>query len=431
MKFSPSHSEEYSAISKLLDNIPLPWVVPVTQLFERPLVTDVEGEVIKGFQKSDCLMKLQKGQTVAITAGSRGIANISAIIRAVVRAVRQAGGEPFIVPAMGSHGGATAEGQVKLLTSLGIDEGTVEAPIRSSMETVLVGTTANGLPAYMDKIASDADAVIPVNRIKPHTSFRGAIESGVVKMISIGLGKQKGADVCHKFGYDYLAANIPEIAKVILTKNILCGVGIVENAFHETAKIEILATEELIAREEMLLKEAFKLAPKIFFNSLDVLVLDEIGKDISGAGFDCNVVGRYHNRNAYSGPQITRVVTLDITDKSKGNGNGIGMTDYTTRRAFYKFIPEQTYPNAITSTASVSANMPMVFATDRQAIQMAIKSSYLRDFADVRLVRIKNTNKIESIFVSESLIEYCREHPNLKIEGKAMPFAFNEAGNLW
>lgn len=432
MKFSQPQSEEYSIINDLLDGVPLPRVAPVTQLFERPLVTDMEGEVLRGFQKNGCLMKLRKGQSVAVTAGSRGISNIHLIIRAVVRAVRQAGGEPFVVPAMGSHGGATAEGQVKLLAGLGIDEITVEAPIRSSMETVLVGTTLNGLPAYMDKIASEADAVIPVNRIKPHTSFRGYVESGVVKMIAVGLGKQKGAEVCHKLGYDHIAANIPEIAKIILMKkNILCGVGIVENAFHETANIEVLSTEELVAQEEALLKEAFRLSPKIFFDSLDVLVLDEIGKDISGAGFDCNVVGRYHNRNAYGGPQITRVVTLDITDKSKGNGNGIGMTDYTTRRAFYKFIPEQTYPNAITSTAPVSANMPVVFANDRQAIQAAIKSSHLRDFADVRLVRIKNTNEIRTIFVSESLIGYCREHPNLRVEGEAMPFVFNEAGNLW
>ncbi len=432
MRFAKTGPTEPSSVSALLQNTPLPKVVPVSQLFDGPAVNDMEAAVMRGLAESGCLVRLQKGQSVAVTAGSRGITNLPLAIRTVVRAVKQAGGRPFIVPAMGSHGGATAEGQQKLLAGLGIDENTVEAPVRSSMETVVVGKAANGLPAHMDKHAAAADAVIAINRIKPHTSFRGAIESGVVKMLTIGLGKQKGAEICHNLGFGHMAANVPAIAETILAnKNILCGVGIVENAFHETALVEVMKPQELIAREKELLKEAFKLAPKIFFDSLDVLIIDEIGKDVSGTGFDCNVVGRYHNPHAYGGPEITRVAALDITDKSKGNGNGLGMVDFTTRRAFDKFDPEQTYPNSLTSTIPLSVKIPMVLASDRLAVQAAVKTCNVANRDAIRLVRIKNTNEMSSIYVSEALTGYCHEHPNLKVEGSAAPFAFNDAGNLW
>lgn len=432
MQFATSQSQKSSAVTAILEKIPLPRVVPVSQIFDRPRVDDMEAEIVRRLRESGCLAKVKKGQSIAVTAGSRGITGLPLAIRTVVRAVRQAGGEPFIVPAMGSHGGATAEGQVALLMGLGIDENTVEAPMKSSMETVIVGISSNGIPAHMDKFAAEADGIIAINRIKPHTSFRGAIESGVVKMLAIGLGKQQGAEICHNLGFGHMAANVPAIAEAILkSRNILCGVGIVENAFHETAMVEVLRPEEMIAREKVLLREAFRLAPKIFFDSLDVLILDEIGKDISGTGFDCNVVGRYHNPHAHGGPEISRVVTLDITDKSKGNGNGIGMTDFTTRRAFDKFVPEQTYPNSLTSTIPLSVKMPMVLANDRQAIQAAVKTCNLEDVSEVRLVRIRNTNEIRSIYVSEALAGYCREHPSLRIEGDPEPFAFNSTGNLW
>jgi hypothetical protein len=432
MRFATPQSKEASAVVALLEKTPLPRVVPVSQSFDRPRVDDMETEVARRLRESGCLAGIKKGQSIAVTAGSRGITGLPLAIRTVVRALKEAGAVPFIVPAMGSHGGATAQGQVALLKGLGIDEDTVEAPVQSSMETVVVGVSSNGIPAHMDKFAAEADGIVVVNRIKPHTSFRGAIESGVVKMLTIGLGKQQGAEICHKLGFGHMAANVPAIAEAILkNRNIVCGVGIVENAFHETAMVEVLRPEEMIDREKILLKEAFRLAPKIFFDSLDILVLDEIGKDISGTGFDCNVVGRYHNPHAHGGPEITRLVTLDITDKSKGNGNGIGMTDFTTRRAFDKFVPEQTYPNSLTSTIPLSVKIPMVLANDRQAIQAAVKTCNVEDLAAVRLVRVKNTNEMRSIYVSEALTGYCREHPNLRVEGDPAPFAFNPAGNLW
>jgi hypothetical protein len=333
---------------------------------------------------------------------------------------------------MGSHGGASAEGQVKLLKGLGIDEDSVEAPVKSSMRTVVVGTSAKGLPAHMDMYAAEADAVIAVNRVKPHTSFRGAIESGIVKMLVIGLGKQKGAEICHNLGFRHMAENVPDIAGAILAnRKILAGVALIENAFHETAVVEILEPEEMIGREPALLRQAWDLAPKIFFDSLDVLIVDEIGKDISGTGLDSNVVGRFNNPHVQGGPDITRIVTLNVTDKSKGNANGIGLTDFTTRRLFDKVVAEQTYPNSLTSTVPLTVKMPMVLADDRQAVQAAVKTCNIPDLDAVRLVRIKNTNEMTSIYVSEALLDYCREHPNLEVEGPPAPLAFNSSGNLW
>ncbi|SBW06061.1 Iron-sulfur cluster-binding protein [uncultured delta proteobacterium] len=432
MYFPPSGDPASSTVAGLLQSVPLPRVAPVAQRYDRPRVHDVEAELARLLREKGSLAALQKGQRIAITAGSRGIVNLPLALRTIVREVRAAGGDPFLVPAMGSHGGASAEGQLALLKGLGIDEATVEAPILSSMETVAVGTSANGLPAYMDKYAAEADGVITVNRVKPHTSFRGAIESGVLKMLVIGLGKQKGADVCHNAGFGRMGENVAALAETILAnKNILCGVALLENAFHETARLEVLAPGEMIAREPDLLREAWNLAPKIFFDSLDVLIIDEIGKDISGTGFDCNVVGRFHNPHAHGGPDIARVGILDITDKSRGSGYGIGLADFTTRRAYDKFLPEQSYPNALTTTATLAAKMPMVLANDRQAIQAAVKTCNRDDLGAVRLVRIKNTIDMETVYVSESLKEHCLAHPNLTITGEFAPFAFNGRGDLW
>lgn len=421
-----------SSIDALLAPVVLPAMLPVRQRFDRPVVADMETEIIRLLQEKGSLATLKPGQTVAISAGSRGITNLPLAIRTLVREVKKSGGVPFVVPAMGSHGGATAEGQLKLLKGLGIDESTVEAPLRASMETVQIGTTKNGLPAYLDKYANEADAIIAINRIKPHTSFRGPIESGLAKMVTIGLGKQKGADHCHDLGFGHMAVNVPAIAEVILEKkNFLCGVGILENAFHETAKIAVLDGNEILHREPELLQEAWSLMSKIFFDELDVLIIDEIGKNISGTGFDTNVVGRYNSIYASGGPSISKVLALDITDASKGNGNGIGLLDFTTKRAFDKFIPEQTYPNSLTSTVSWTVKMPMVLKNDRQAIQAAVKTCNAPQKDALRVVRIKNTIDLETIYVSEALIDYCAGHSNLTVAGPARPLPFTAEGNLW
>jgi hypothetical protein len=421
-----------SAIDELLDGIPIPRLIKVRQTFERPRIADVEAELVRKLRGSGALARVKRGHRIAVTAGSRGITSLALMLRAVAAEIKRAGGEPFLFPAMGSHGGATAEGQRELLIGMGISEESVGAPIRSSMETVEIGISDNGLPVHLDRHAHAADGIVVVNRIKPHVAFRGPCESGLMKMIVIGMGKQKGAEICHDLGVGKMAENIQSMGRVALAQaNILFGVGILENAYHETARLEVLAKEDIPAREPALLEEAWRLYPRIGFDQLDVLILDEIGKDISGTGFDTNVVGRYHTPYASGGPTITRIAVLDITDKSRGNGNGLGILDFTTRRAFDKFSFENTYPNSLTSTVPVSVKIPMVLKNDRQAIQAAIKTCNILDKAHVRLARIRNTVSLDEIAVSENLLPEVKANGNLQAVGAPCSLSFDEQGNLF
>jgi hypothetical protein len=421
-----------STIGTLLDGIPIPRMIKVLQAFDRPRVLDVESELIRKFRDSGVLAKVKPGHKVGITAGSRGITALPQMLKVLVSEIKRVGGDPFLFPAMGSHGGATTEGQRDMLIGMGITEEVVGAPIRASMETVEIGTSENGFPAHLDKYAYEADGIVVVNRIKPHVAFRGKCESGLMKMIVIGMGKQKGADICHELGFGKMAENILSIGRVTLAKsNIICGVGILENAYHETAKLEVLAREEIPVREPMLLEEAWRLYPKLYFEQLDVLIIDEIGKDISGTGFDTNVVGRYHTPFVSGGPAITRIAGLDITDRSHGNANGLGILDFTTRRAFDKFDFENTYPNSLTSTVPMSVKIPMVLKNDRHAIQAAIKTCNILDKSNVRLARIKNTVALDEIAVSENLLPEVRANRHLETLGQPHVLAFNDQGNLF
>jgi hypothetical protein len=421
-----------STIDNLLEEIPLPRMVKVRQTFDRPRVVDVEGELVRKFQESGVLANVKPGHKIAVTAGSRGIASLPLMLKTLVSEIKRVGGRPFLFPAMGSHGGATAQGQCDMLVGMGITEEVVGAPIRATMETVVVGTSDNGFPVHLDKYACEADGIVVINRIKPHVAFRGTCESGLMKMIVLGMGKQKGADICHELGFGKMAENILAIGRAALAKaNILCGVGILENAYHETARLEVLAGAEIPHREPMLLEEAWRLYPKIYFDRLDVLIIDEIGKDISGTGFDTNVVGRYHTPYASGGPTITRVAVLDITNRSHGNANGLGILDFTTRRAFDKFSFENTYPNSLTSTVPMTVKIPMVLKNDRQAIQAAIKTCNIPDKSKVRLARIKNTVALEEIAVSENLLPEVKANRHLEALGELEAFAFNDQGSLF
>jgi Lactate racemase N-terminal domain len=421
-----------STIDSLLEGIPLPRMVKVRQTFDRPRVVDVEGDLVRKLRESGALAKVKPGHKIAVTAGSRGIVSLPLMLKILVSEIERAGGRPFLFPAMGSHGGATAEGQRDMLVGMGITEEVVGAPIRATMETVVVGTSDNGFPVHLDKYAFEADGIVVINRIKPHVAFRGPCESGLMKMIVLGMGKQKGADICHELGFGKMAENILAIGRAALAKaNILCGVGILENAYHETARLEVLAGEEIPHREPVLLKEAWRLYPRIYFDRLDVLIIDEIGKDISGTGFDTNVVGRYHTPYASGGPTITRVAVLDITDRSHGNANGLGILDFTTRRAFDKFSFEDTYPNSLTSTVPMTVKIPMVLKNDRQAIQAAIKTCNIPDKSNVRLVRIKNTVALDEIAVSENLLAEVKSNRHLEALGEPQAFAFNDRGSLF
>jgi hypothetical protein len=407
-------------------------LIKVRQRFERPRIADVEAELVQKLRAGGTLAKVKPGQRIAVTAGSRGITCLPSMLKVLVAEIKRVGGEPFVFPAMGSHGGATAQGQREMLIGMGITEESVGAPIRATMETVEIGISGDGLAVHLDKYAHEADGIVVVNRIKPHVAFRGRCESGLMKMMVIGMGKQKGADICHALGAGKMAENILSMGRVVLARaNIICALGILENAYHETARLEVLAPEDIPAREPGLLEDAWRLYPKIYFDRLDVLIIDEIGKNISGTGFDTNVVGRYHTAYASGGPSITRIAVLDITEKSHGNGNGLGILDFTTRRAFDKFIFENSYPNALTSTIPTTVKIPMVLRNDCQAIQAAIKTCNILDNVDVRLARIKNTVTLEEIAVSENLLPEVKANRNLEALGTPYRLAFNEQRNLF
>ena len=421
-----------SVIEELLRDIPLPRLARVRQVFPRPVLADIPGEVRRQLAGRGLLAPLRPGQTVAIAVGSRGISNQPLVVRTLVEELRRAGGRPFLVPAMGSHAGATAEGQAGMLRGMGFGEEAVGAPIRSSMEVVELGTTEHGLPVLVDRLAWEADHLVIVNRIKPHVCFRGPYESGLMKMIVIGLGKQKGADACHELGFGQMPRNIPEIGLAALSRlRLLAAVALLENPFHETCRVECLRAEEIAPREPGLLEEARALCARLYFETLDVLVIDEIGKDISGSGFDTNVVGRYHSAWVSGGPKITRVAILDITGKSKGNGNGLGMADFTTRRAADKFDGEQTFPNTLTATLTGAVKIPMPLASDRLALQACLKTVNLADRRQARVVRIRNTLRLTEIEVSENMLPALRDDPRFEVLGGPRELPFDARGNLF
>ena len=417
-------------VSDLVRHIPIPKMVKVKQRFDADQLDDVVGELRARLQVPEIREMIKPGMSIAIAVGSRGVNQIEAITRTTVEFLKELKAEPFIVPSMGSHGGATAEGQKEVLRHLGITEESVGAPIRSSMEVNKIGELENGLPVYVDRYACEADGIVVINRIKPHTAFRGPIESGLMKMLSIGLGKQKGAEACHQLGFKHMAEHVPAMAKVIIDKlPVLFGVGTVENAFDQVAKIQVIPAQNIEEEEKKLLELAKANMPKLWFDQIDVLVIDEIGKNISGDGFDPNVVGRYPTPYAYGGPDVTKIVILDLTEET-GNANGIGTADFTTKYCVAKVDYEKIYANGLTSTVVAPTKIPTTLDNDREAIQAAVKTSNILDFTKVRLVRIKNTLEVGQIEVSESMIPEVEKHPNLEILTEPYEWEFDSEGNL-
>jgi hypothetical protein len=417
-----------------LKDIPLPRLVAIETAFDRPVLADVARTFVAKLRASRVLDTIRPGMRLAIGAGSRGITNLPLVTRLLIEELRKAGAQPFIFPAMGSHGGATPEGQRAVLERMGFTEKAMGAPIRATMDVVQVGTTPDGLPAYVDAFAAQADGIIVVNRIKPHTTFRGTIESGLVKMIVIGVGKQKGAETCHNLGYGRMEQNLLALGHAtIASGKILFGVGLIENAYHETSRIEVVPAADIEAQEPLLLAEARKLMPTIPIHKLDVLVIDEVGKNISGTGFDTNVVGRYPTPDVAltpRDPRITRIAVLDITEVSEGNGTGLGIADFTTERVFRKFNFVETYCNLLTSTTAAAGRIPMVLRNDRQAIQAAIKTCLIGDPHQVRLARLKNTLSVGRMLVSENLVEETKANPGTTVVGRAADMAVDSQGNL-
>lgn len=403
-------------IKEILKDIPIPKMVKVKQKFNAPQLADVGAEVRKTLNETNVLAKISEGDSVAIAVGSRGLADLPVLVRETVAEIKRVGGRPFIVPAMGSHGGATAEGQIDVLCQLGVSEEAVGAPIKSSMEVVKIGELPNGLPVFIDKNTYEADKIIVINRIKPHTAFRGPVESGLMKMITIGLGKQKGAEAAHAYSFKYMAEHVPEMAKISLSQApIIFGLASLENAYDKIAKVIAVPAEDLEIAEPELLKEAKSLMPKIHFDEFDVLIVDELGKDISGDGMDPNITGNFATPYASGGPDIKRTVVLGLTEKTHGNANGIGMADMTTKAVVDEIIWEKGYANALTSTVIEVIKLPMVLETKELAVKAAIKTCNAFDLNEVRAIRIKNTLDIGEIWISQSMLEEAKQNSNLEI----------------
>ena len=409
---------------------PFPRMVPVDQHFDRPRVEDIEQTVRTEMDKLD--PAAFRGKRIAITAGSRGIAGLVEILANVVVRLRDWGAEPFIVPAMGSHGGATAEGQVRVLGGYGITEETVGAPILSSMETVEVARLDDGRPLYCDKNAYGADGIVVCNKVKPHADFKAEYESGLVKMMALGLGKHKGAAAIHTHGFGSFEQVLPEAGKALLQNLPVCfGVAILENALDDLMAVEVIPPERILEREKELLSLAKKSIARLLLPEIDVLVVDEIGKNISGEGMDPNVTGRPGSGlPGFDAPAIQKIVVLDVTPESHGNGVGIGMADITTLRCVNKLDLGAMYTNAITATIVDPAKIPLIMNNDREAIAVAFKTCNRITPQTARVVRIKNTLEVHRILVSEALVPGVEANPRMSLVGAPQPFKFNADGGL-
>lgn len=420
-----------SVINDLLKDIKLPRMVKIRQNFSAEALGDIEATLRAELSRPAIRRRVKKGMRIAVGVGSRGMAEIPLITRVVVDELKHCGAEPFIVPAMGSHGGATAEGQLGVLKNLGVTEASAGCPIVSSMEVVDLGVMNNGLPVLLDKNAYEADGIVVINRVKAHNAFSGPNESGLVKMITIGLGKQKGADACHTLGFGHMAELVVEMARIKLAKApFLFGVATVENAYDRIRKVAAIPAEEIIESERILLAEAKANMPGLLLQPIDVLVVDQLGKEFSGGGMDPYTTGRAPTPHVAVGPQPNKLVVLDITDQSHGNACGMGLADTSTRRLFNKIDFDYTYANNLTSTVTLSGKIPMIFDSDRLAIQAAIKTCNILDPGNVRLVRIANSLHIEKIAISENMLQEAASHPGITVLGEPAETAFDERGNF-
>ena len=420
-----------SVLTSLLHDVTLPKMVRVRQIFPEDGLRDIEGALRAEFQKPLISQRIRQGARIAVGVGSRGLADLPVLVSVIVDELKKRGASPFIVPAMGSHGGATAEGQVSLLAALGVSEASAGCRIVSSMETVQLGAMENGLPVLMDRNAMEADGIVIINRVKPHTSFSGPIESGLVKMITIGLGKQKGADACHSLGFGLMAKNIVAMAKVSLAKApILFGVASVENSYDRISRVTVIPAEEIIAAEEKLLLEAKSKMPRILFTPIDVLIVDRMGKEFSGTGTDPHITGRAATPFVETRQRVSKMAILDLSEKSHGNAAGIGLADVCTRRLFDKIDFAATYANHITSTVLAGAKIPVIMDSDRLAIQVAIKTCNVPAADRLRIVRIPNTLHLETILISEPLLEEARNNPLISILEDAEDWHFDREGWL-
>jgi hypothetical protein len=411
-----------------------PKMVRIQQHFDTKPVADIPATVRSELNRVNPQKTIGKGDTVAITAGSRGISNLALVVGEVVRELKKIGARPFIIPAMGSHGGATAAGQKKILEHYGVTREAMGVPIKSSMQVVQIGSTPDGIPVYLDRHASRADHIVVLNRVKPHTDFKGKIESGLMKIMAIGLGKQKGADLYHnaivRLGHYPV---LTSVARVILKKcPIAFGLALVENQRDETEIIRAIPAGEIEVIEQQLLRKAKRLLPQIPFNPIDLLIVDWMGKEISGTGMDQNVIGRtvisYHQPDTKI--DIMRIFIRDLTADSEGNATAIGNADFTTQRLVEKIDTHSTYMNAVTSSCPEAVRIPPYYKTDREVIKTALGTIGLVEPQNARVVHIRDTLNLEEMYISQAMQKEAGKLKAIRFIGKPQPLKFAKDGNM-
>jgi hypothetical protein len=407
-------------LSEEARSIALPRMYRVRQLFDAPRVADPAAAVADELARPAIRALVRPGARVAVAVGSRGIRGIDRIVRAAVDGLKAAGAAPFIVPAMGSHGGATAEGQRDLIGRYGVTEQAMGVPVVSSMATTVIGATGGGVPIHLSSDALAADLIVPIARVKPHTDFRGRVESGLCKMLAIGLAKHAGCSRLHREGFPRFAELLPEVASRVLERaHVGFGIAIVENACDETAHVEAVPAADFLRRDAELLVMAKRLMARIMLPSIDVLVVQEIGKDVSGAGMDPNIMGRTVKGPlaGYDGPEIRRIVVLGLTEATHGNAIGIGAADFTVDAVVGKIDREATYANSIAAGYPESGRIPIALADESEVLRAAIGCTPGVDIARPRIVRIRNTLDLGVIEVSDALLDDVRREPRLALEG--------------
>ncbi len=418
-----------SKLQEMLQDYQIPPVAKVIQSFDRTELVHPEQTLWQKLEHQK--LALHPGDRIAITGGSRGIAGYQPLMKTIVDFVRSKGAQPFIVPAMGSHGGATAQGQVEMLEHLGITEETVGAPILSSMEVVEIGKTDLGLPVYIDKNAYEADGIILFNRVKTHTSIRGENESGLVKMCAIGLAKHKGAAMTHSLGVRNLGANIVRVARVALEHlNIICGVATIENGYNHLADLYVVDAEHLIDEEKAILRRARAMVPTILLPQIDALIVLEQGKDISGTGMDPAVVGRPINKLPNTGTEVEALGVLRLTEISGGNACGCGMADFISKGLRDQMVEEFMQINATTGMIPLLAKIPITLETEKLVIQGCIRASGQIIPDKVKLVLIRSTKYLEEIYMSQAAFDSALDHQRLERVSDYLPVPFDKNGSL-
>jgi hypothetical protein len=413
--------------------VDIPPVVPLRQTHPQPAIADVAGEVRRAWQASNLARRIQPGARVAVGVGSRGIANIQAMVRATLDVLRDLKAQPFVVAAMGSHGGATPEGQRELLAGYGVSEAELGVPVKTDMTAVQIGTNSRGDPVWWDQNALGADAVVTLSRVKPHTDFRGRYESGILKMLVIGLGKRDGAAQHHRWGFRGLRDILPESGKVVLAKTpFVAALAILENAREQTARLQVVEREQVLDVEPGLLDEARALMGRLPFDQLDLLVIGEIGKNYSGAGIDPNVVGRLLVETVQEPEElkITRICALDLSPESHGNGTGVGIADLTTDRLLAKIDPVPFRMNNLTACFLRRSQLPFAFPTDRECIESGLETCWQPNAKAVRMAVIPNTLEVADLWVSAPVADEARQRPHLEVGGEVRPLPFDAAGTL-